>query len=202
MWVQSGNLMQISDGVAFRSISGGQFDNTTHVRVYARNAFQSRDFSILNFHHINIDSNNSIILGRGLYKCHDFDVKARAYLKTSNLSVSFSNSALLNSYNVTVKNSSYTLNIMQAGVSNRTTIRFLAMYYLQIVEQSVVKAHNYFMKGNQAMSIIDSTLESMLFSSCYTGAPFEDPLFTCVPKSSIDRDMSEARFLASFNQQY
>jgi hypothetical protein len=202
IWVQSGSLMQISDGVEFRSISGGLFDNSTHIRVYARNAFQSRDFSILNFYSINILSNNSIILGRGVYKCHDFDVKARAYLKTSNLSVSFSNSAFLNSYNVTVKNSSYLLNIMQAGISNKTSLRFLALYYLQIIEKSVAKAHNVFMKGSAALSIMDSTVESLVYSQCFTGAYFDDPLFNCVPKSSLDKDMSEARFIAAFNQHF
>lgn len=125
--------MQISDGVLIDSDFNGTLDNTTHIRVYARNAFQSRDFSIKNFYRIDIDSNNSIILGQGVYRAHIFDVKARAYLKTSNLTVVFASGAFLNSNNVTVKNSSYLLNAVESN-SNSTSVRFLAMYYLQVIE--------------------------------------------------------------------
>ena len=101
----------MSDGMNIKSVDG-KFDNETFVKVFAENAFQSRDFSIETFYRIDIDSNNSIILGRGHYRAHHFDVKAKAYLKTSNLTVAFSNSAFLSSYNVTVKNSSYYLNTL------------------------------------------------------------------------------------------
>ena len=171
------------------------------MKVFAENVFQSRDFSIETFYRIDIDSNNSIILGRGHYRAHHFDVKAKAYLKTSNLTVAFSNSAFLSSYNVTVKNSSYHLNTLQAQ-SNKTSVRFLAFYYLQIVEASSVKAHNFFFKSNLGMSIMDSRLESMLYHTCNMDSPFDNNLFYCIKKSSIDKVLNEDKFLAAFNQQY
>jgi hypothetical protein len=86
-------------------------------------------FSVKRYSRFDVDSNNSVVLGYGAFKVRNFDIKAKAYLKTSNLTVDFTGLAFLSSNNVTVKNCSYTLNSLETS-STESSVRFLAYYYL------------------------------------------------------------------------
>ncbi|TNV88047.1 hypothetical protein FGO68_gene7075 [Halteria grandinella] len=197
----SWQLMQLSDDVTIRNREGADTQNETSISIYANDAFQSRDFSIRKFWRVDIDSNNSVIIGRGVYKVHRLDVKARAYLKSSNLSVSYSGSVFLSSNNVTLKNSSYHIDVF-ATRGTKTSIRLIAYYYLQVVEQSSLKAASLFLKSDLGLSISQSEIDSVTQNTCNMKKPQEDTLFYCIKKGSLDRDITEAKFLKAFRQQY
>lgn len=107
----------------------GQKDNTTQVRVYGYEAVTTSFLSVKRYQRFDVDSNNSVILGFGAFKVRNFDIKAKAYLKTSNISVDFTGLAFLSSNNVTVKNCTYLLNSLESN-TNESSVRFFAYYYL------------------------------------------------------------------------
>lgn len=142
-----------------------------------------------------------MIIGRGLYKLHSLDVKSRAYLKSRNLTLSYSGSIFLTSNNVTLKNSTYLIDIF-ATRGPKTTIHLIAYHYLQVVEKSSLTAASIFLKSDLGLSISQSEIDSVTSNTCNTKKPFEDTLFSCIKKGSIDRDMSRDKFMKAFAQQY
>lgn len=58
------------------------------------------------------------------------------------------------------------------------------------------------MKGDEGISITDSYVESIIENTCNTGNAYDNDLFYCIKKSSIDKELTEERFLQAFNIQY
>lgn len=155
----SNQMIQLSDDMNITS-PDPKFMNDTFVRINATDAFQSRDFSIRRMWRTDIYSNNSVIVGRGLYKVHSLDMKARAYLKSSNLTVMYAGSIFMSSNNLTLKNSTYHVDILQSRGAH-TSIRLLAYNYLQVVEQSDIISSSIFLKSDLGLSIASSNIESL-----------------------------------------
>jgi len=98
-------------------------------------------------------------------RLHYLDVKAKAYLKTNQLSVLSSNRIFMNSNNLTIKQSNLSTNPI-SSFSTESKIRLLAFGYLKIESDSNIKSATQFIKGDLGMSITGSKIESIIDNKC------------------------------------